>query len=740
MCVANHRQLVVILQRICIIMNKISKPKAMKIKSILLFALFASSALFFAGCNKHETASTKPKTMDDLKVPSSFDWSMTKDVTLNISMNLPSVTTLYNDVRVYGGDPSNGGSMLFQGWVGNNSPLAAKIRTVSGMTQLYLVLSPVGGVAQTAIVPISENISYTFVPQTKSMLKLAGPDCSGATPSKTLSGSGTVKIDDGSTWYITGTCSKNITIEDGTTLIICGTFTGSLDIGKNNTDQSYVKVSTTGVIGSASVPVTVQVEKDGTFQNWGTVHIAGNFVPNDQVENYGTMTVYGQYNMNGSQGDFINGGGAYLAINSHWNVINECTNLGTIEVFGDMNCNNSEFLNSCALIVHGNYHLNNCEFTNQTGYIKCYEEAYMQGGTGFMKLYDGSMISTKDFRVNADVQGFGSKNTIRVTDQFRFDGPKVITGPIEATQTTGTLAAGGPSNFTNGATFVSFANITNIILPSACNPEGNQPPSPGNVTSGTIVFEDLWPGKGDYDFNDLVLYFKSTMTTNFQNKVTDLQIKLYVRAAGASFENGFGIQFDGLVPGDIASVTGGDLQYSYITLSANGTEAGQAKAVIIPWDNWKNVVNMVTPMFFNTVPGAPVGTADTITMNIHFTSPVTTAALGTAPFNSFIIRNMERVAEIHLPNYVPTTLAENCPYFGTMEDATNPALGKYYVTSNNLPWALNIPEQFDYPWEKVSIIDAYNYFATWAESGGAQYPTWYKDLPGYRNAANIWHP
>jgi len=42
-------------------------------------------------------------------------------------------------------------------------------------------------------------------------------------------------------------------------------------------------------------------------------------------------------------------GGATLNINSHWNAINQVTNGGTIEVTGDMNCNNSIFLNACSL-------------------------------------------------------------------------------------------------------------------------------------------------------------------------------------------------------------------------------------------------------------------------------------------------------------------------------------------------------------------------------------------------------
>jgi len=506
--------------------------------------------------------------------------------------------------------------------------------------------------------------------------------------------------------------------------------------------MSYVKVSSTGTIGTVASPVTVQVKKSGTFQNWGTCHIAGTFAPDGYVENYNLMTVYGQYNMNGNSGSLINAGGATLNINSHWNAINQVTNGGTIEVTGDMNCNNSIFLNACSLIVHGFFHLNNCEFTNQTGYIKCYGEAFMQGGTGFMKLYDGSMISTYDLRVNADVQGFGSKNEIKVTHDLRFDGPRVITGPIETAQTNGVMVAGDATNFTSGATFVSFANITNTIPVSGCNPEGvTPPPAPvGNVYIGTVVYEDLWPEKGDYDLNDLVLYYKFTLTTNVQNKVTDIQIKLYVRAAGASFQNGFGIQFDKLVPGNVASVSGYNLKNNYITLSSNGTEAGDAKAVIIPFDNYENVIHRVTPVFFNTVLGDPVGTADTVTISIHLTAPMLTTDLGTPPYNPFMIRNMQRVAEIHLPDYVPTTKAANCPYFGTGDDNSQPGIGRYYKTINNLPWALNIPATFDYPCEKVSVLSAYNFFANWAESGGTLYPNWYQNLPGYRNSANIWHP
>ena len=44
-------------------------------------------------------------------------------------------------------------------------------------------------------------------------------------------------------------------------------------------------------------------------------------------------------------------------------------------------------------------------------------------------------------------------------------------------------------------------------------------------------------------------------------------------------------------------------------------------------------------------------------------------------FNPFIIVDLERGKEVHLPNYSPTDLA-NDNYFGTYADDSNPETGK----------------------------------------------------------------
>ncbi|MCK9204688.1 MAG: LruC domain-containing protein [Bacteroidales bacterium] len=717
----------------------------MKRTVFILSVTIVISLFILPGCKKNPDSNPSGEnanvsSMNDLQVPATFNWNMTRDVDLSIGMNFPQNTYRYNTIQVFNGDPDNAGKLVFTGYAGNENPLIAKISLTTAVSSLYLKLIPSNGITHIVEVPVNASISYTFTPQSgvKSTFNAnSGPDCSAAVPQFTLSGVLNKTINDGNTYYITGSASGSVDVKKGT-LQICGSFSGVINMGDNSNVSTVIIASTgTAVLSSMSK------DDNSTLTNYGTLSIADNFTPKVLVENFGTMTVGGQYLMNsGGPHDpsLVNTG--VLTINGDFNVHKQLTNNGTIEVMGQMNCNNGQILNACKIITHLNFHLNSCEFTNQSGYLKVYQETDIQGGQAFMKLIDQAMISTYDLRMNGDIIGLGIRNEVKVAHDLRFDGPNVVNGPVEVAQTDGVMVSGDASNFVNGATFVSFANIVNTIPTSACNPEGSNPTPPpitDNYTTGTVVYEDLWPGKGDYDINDLVVYYKYNLQTNTENKVVNIIAKFYVKAAGAGLKNGFGFQIDGLTSSDIGSVTGYSLQEGYVSLNSNGTEANQAHAVIIAWDNTDNVIHSAGSSFFNTLPNAPVGTADTITITVHLATPVLTTILGTAPFNPFLIKGLNRAIEVHLPNYIPTSLVD-LSYFGTFDDNSDPGTGRYYKTDKNLPWALNIPVSFDYPFEFIDITQAYNYFAAWAQSGGVLYPDWYGNTIGYRNADKIWHP
>jgi LruC domain-containing protein len=278
----------------------------------------------------------------------------------------------------------------------------------------------------------------------------------------------------------------------------------------------------------------------------------------------------------------------------------------------------------------------------------------------------------------------------------------------------------------------------NVIQPFTSAPvviENNYPAT----GYGTLAFEDLWPGKGDYDFNDMVIDYRFTITTNGQNMISSVNAVFILKAFGASYENGFGFQFAPAIdPADL-TVSGYELTEDFITLSNNGTEAGQSRATIIVFDNAYNQMQFPgSGIGVNTTPDAPYVEPDTIRISINFTPETYTYnQLDIGNFNPFIIVNKDRGTEVHLPDYLPTDLAD-VSRFGQWEDASNPATGTYYKTVQNLPWAIHIYEQFDYPVEKQEILWAHLKFAEWATSGGVLFPNWYQNLAGFRNESLIY--
>ncbi len=259
---------------------------------------------------------------------------------------------------------------------------------------------------------------------------------------------------------------------------------------------------------------------------------------------------------------------------------------------------------------------------------------------------------------------------------------------------------------------------------------------PSQTTYSSLAFEDLWPGKGDYDFNDLVISYRFNQITNAQNKVVQVKATLITEAMGASLHNAFGFQMP-VAPGDIESVTGIDLRHGLIDLASNNTETGQSKAVIIAYDDAYDRLPSPGGTGTNTDPSQPYVTPDTMRITINMSSPVLLSVLGTPPYNPFIIVNQNRNREIHLPDKPPTDKV-NGSDFGTQNDDSQPASGRYYKTSNNLPWAMLIADKFEYVSERNPVNQAYLKFNTWAESSGTQYPDWFKNLSGYRNNALIY--
>jgi LruC domain-containing protein len=724
-------------------------------KKILNFSAFAVVILimaFFTSCKKEvNNPAEYVDSMEKLVVPEGFNWKTTTDIDVTINISGAKDYQAKSKVSVFNADPANGGKMMVSGNSAPGSSFTSKMRIPAYLTQVFIKMeSPFGG-GETVAVPISGNaLEYTFDTQ-KSGGEFkstdADPVC-GAAGDIVLSPSngGSVTITGGLSYSLSVSVT-NLTINftnSGGTLKICGTVTaGNINMNKAT---HHLKITQGGSLTTS----------DLGFNASGTITVYSNstLTVNNNFSSGGNLTNYGTINMTGS---YVNSNGAF-------------ENYGSFNVGNDMSLNSQTTnKNGCKIIVAGSFAQNSpsCMFHMLAG-------SYLQaaGSIDLTKqntyFYDGAMMKGNSYSSNSQSHIYASGGTSLIVVQNTVDINGTMDGPITVVYNPGSTVNVGSGLLTNGAQVVLISNVTTYIPISACNPVGfGEPPIvdtdldgvpddtdlyptdplrasnsyfPAEGVWGTIAFEDLWPAKGDYDFNDLILDYTGYMILNAQNNIKDVKIDFRVRAVGASLNNGFGFQLDQITPDQVESVTGMVHESSDmdIVLNANGTEAGQAKAVIVPVESVENVINrLTTGSMFNTVVGGGSGTWDVVTTTVTFVDAIAPGLLGPEDFNPFLIVNQDRGVEVHLPDMVPTDLV-NPAFFGTLDDDSNPTSNRYYKTVNNLPWAINIYEQFDYPIEKIEVVNTYYHFAEWAQSGGSVYNDWYKDLPGYRNEVNIY--
>lgn len=275
---------------------------------------------------------------------------------------------------------------------------------------------------------------------------------------------------------------------------------------------------------------------------------------------------------------------------------------------------------------------------------------------------------------------------------------------------------------------------------------------PSASTFGTMAFEDLWPSKGDYDLNDMVIDYQINQITNAANKVVEVNGKLVVIAMGASYHNGFGMALG--IPTVMVKETTTTFKNSVGSLVKHGTTTLGSNGLETPVNNpYSNIGNEAVFVVFddgydilkytgggngvNTTIGSLFSTPDTIYFKMTMTTPQNPSAMGNPPYNPFLFVNGDRTKEIHLQNMVPTGKS-NTKFFMTSQDNTIPSKSKYYKTYKNLPWGILFLDKFNYPVEGAAIIDAYTYFAPWAESSGSNFSNWYSPTADGRNQSKIY--
>ncbi|PCI28812.1 MAG: hypothetical protein COB67_05535 [SAR324 cluster bacterium] len=278
--------------------------------------------------------------------------------------------------------------------------------------------------------------------------------------------------------------------------------------------------------------------------------------------------------------------------------------------------------------------------------------------------------------------------------------------------------------FTVSSTPSDAIQSTNFVVMPEAGESNNQSHhySPAMDTLGILAYEDLWPQKGDFDFNDVVVNYY-IIETREDNKVIKVQYDMIPQAMGASFSNSFRLRWD--VPISKIKSVKKTFKSEIWNMTAREDNGGSiiefidsVKGAILPPSGYK---------MSNTIAGSPLVLGEKVTMIIEFTEPISPSTLGDPPYNSYIARGdgLGGLIEVHLPNQAPSSEA-TLSYFGTGDDDSIPNEGRYYKTSGNLPWAISIPNPWNNPLEKTTIHQGYPLIVPWAASNGVDNDNWYQ--------------
>ncbi|HEV7349085.1 LruC domain-containing protein [Telluribacter sp.] len=722
--------------------------------------LFVIILLVYGCIPKHldPTRNGSEIPIKDLKVSENFEFKSTRDIKLSVKVANPNFPGERFRINVYNDLPTVG-QLLVSGLTAADQSLTLEFRIPAPLKELHIEKINANGASEVKKIKADDYASADFKTATPilALRKQAnsGLDCvTGVTKSYT-NHKNNLTINGGEIISLKGTYSGTITMKGGE-LRICGNPT-DLKINMNNNDCKvyFLEGSVVGIddiTGNTPSAKVYNYSEALTLED--KISMGGSF------ENHGKMVVNGDFTVsNNNTNTFVNNG--ELHVKGTFSNNRHFVNNNVMTVDDKYQANGSSLNeNNCKLYVKDEFKTNN-NFINR-GYIQVSNDTDISGSSS-LTLMDGAMLSTKNISLNGTISGSGSKSIVKVSGQSKLTGSANMTGSITLCDENGldqNSSKISSAFFSCGGTY---------LAKTSCNPEGfgtaPDPTTTDNDKDGisnvmddypndptraynsyypsasgwaTYGFEDLWPGTGDYDFNDLVINSRVTRVFNADNKLVELKNQIVIKAIGAAFENGFGFQLDGVNSNEVASVTGYSHTKGYVQLAANKTEAGQPKAVIVAFDSPEPLIKRTSGSMFNTVKENPVGTTNALEVVVKFATPLDAAKASQEKINPFIIVNGKREVEVHLANYAPTAKA-NVSLFGTLKDDSKPASSRYYRTSSNLPWAIEIPVEFNYPIETAPITDAYLYFSDWAKSGGSQRTDWYEDKPGNKNQAKTFH-
>lgn len=234
----------------------------------------------------------------------------------------------------------------------------------------------------------------------------------------------------------------------------------------------------------------------------------------------------------------------------------------------------------------------------------------------------------------------------------------------------------GENDYNDVAFVISSNPIAAIEVPDVPNPGDRQGTE---KYSGVLGFEDNWPEQGDYDLNDVVMKYQSSVDYNIDNKVLNIIDKFTLAWTGANYKNSFAYE----VPFDLSKAS---------KVTVNGSETSSYSGNVITLFKDAKAELGVSNVNAEDMINQNIQ-EKTYTVSIQFNNPTLDKSVVVAPYNPFI-KVFNSATEVHLTDHKPTTGANN--RFPSGADISRGDVdGTYFICKDGFPFAIHVDARLD---------------------------------------------
>jgi LruC domain-containing protein len=227
-----------------------------------------------------------------------------------------------------------------------------------------------------------------------------------------------------------------------------------------------------------------------------------------------------------------------------------------------------------------------------------------------------------------------------------------------------------------------------------------------------VAYEDKYPNKGDYDFNDLTVAYQVQAGANLDGDIVKIEGVAVLVTRGADYNSDWHLIL-ALPAGTSGTLSRSVRDNPTAPLTTTPTETFSGAVDLLLFEDTRYIFIDQDYDFVNTLAEQAIKRGPKATFSVVLDTPIAATQLAAAPFDPYLYVHNTGY-EIHLPGQAATPLSAN--------------LREGYTTSKDasgLPFAMIVPDGWLPPLEMTDMGLAYPDLIAYVTSGGKQKPTWY---------------